>query len=436
MSYNSRQKVPPKILIASMMGNCLEQYDFMLYVFLAPFLAPVFFPTEDKLVSLILSMSVYAIGFIARPLGAIFFGKIGDISGRRKALSMSIFGMAFFTACMGFVPSYEQIGVLAPLLIILLRLLQSFCVAGEYNGAALFVLEHTPAHKENFISGVYVSSGALGTLLASLTLWFVLNYQVQWNSLWRVSFIFPAVFGLVGYYIRRSLTEDLFPQRDSVKEESLSLRQTFKEYPFELLLVFGIASFSGCLIYFLMAFPSAFIPQISSISLQQMSKISSIILFIYAFNLWFMGYISDLVGSWVMMVANTLLLLIFAPLFYSGLLSNNIFYISVSLLGLSFFVAAFLAPSHVLMKNLFPLRKRYTAISLAFNVGNGFLGATSSAIAMMLYKITGNPLSPLFYLIFCGSLFLSTWVVFLIKKGYILYDWGWNDDKKTDKILL
>ena len=111
MSYNSRQKVPPKILIASMMGNCLEQYDFMLYVFLAPFLAPVFFPTEDKLVSLILSMSVYAIGFIARPLGAIFFGKIGDVSGRRKALSMSIFGMAFFTACMGFVPSYEQIGV-------------------------------------------------------------------------------------------------------------------------------------------------------------------------------------------------------------------------------------------------------------------------------------------------------------------------------------
>ena len=410
--------LPFRVLMASMMGNALEQYDFMLYVFLSPVLAQVFFPTQDKVVSLILSMSVYAVGFLARPLGALYFGHMGDTQGRRKALCLSIVGMSVSTGCMGLVPSYETLGLLSPCLIVLLRLVQSFCVAGEYNGAGLYVLEHMSRGRQNLVSGIYTSSGAFGMLLCSLTLWGVLSLVPLYPQIWRIAFVFPVIFGGIGYYIRRSLTESFSLSKAEVSSKNVFslLQEIFRENLGGLLLVFGISSFSGCLVYFLMALPNVFIPQVSSITLQQISQISTLILVIYIANLWIMGAVADRFGSLSLMIGASLLLCLAMPFLYRGLIAGDLFLLGVCLGILSTFVAAFLAPSHVVMKSLFPPHLRYTGISLGFNLGTGILGATSAAVSMGLYKMTGNSFAPLFYLLFCATLFLSIAFFFLIHK--------------------
>ena len=414
----SSSKISPRILIASMMGNALEQYDFMLYVFLSPVLAKIFFPAQDKIVSLILGMSVYAVGFLARPLGALYFGHIGDSQGRRKALCLSISGMALSTGCMGLIPSYETLGVFSPCLMILLRLVQSFCVAGEYNGAGLYVLEHMSKGRQNLASGIYTSSGALGMLLCSLTLSLVLSLVPTYPQVWRVAFIFPVIFGGVGYYIRHSLRENFSPQQgESIQSNFLfSLKELSQENLWGLIMVFGISSFSGCLVYFLMALPNAFVPHVSSITLEKVSQISTYILILYMVNLWLMGALADRFGSLRMMMSSCLLLCLTLPFLYRGLISGDLFRLTVSLGFLSAFVAAFLSPSHVVMKTLFPPHLRYTGISLGFNLGNGFLGATSAPISMGLYKITGNSYAPLFYLLFCATLFISVAALHLMRQ--------------------
>ena len=415
MSSMAKLKQLPKILVASMMGNCLEQFDFALYIYLAPVLAPLFFPAEDKITSLILSLSVYAMGFITRPLGAVYFGRIGDSESRKKALSLSIFGMALSTAAMGLVPTYAQIGICAPFLIIALRLIQSFCVAGEYNGAAIFVLEQTPSHRQNLISGIYTSSGSIGSFFASLVLGVVLRYQADYESLWRFAFIIPLIFGFIGYYIRQSLPESL--TSDQMMKEPSSLKQTFQKYPYELFFAFGIASFSGCVYYFMFSFPSVFIPLASSYTLKDISTIISIVSLAELVNLWVMGHLADRIGSEKMMMLSAFGIFLLGAIYYMGIISNNYIYISVSLILFTFFVASFLAPSHVVTMKLFPMNKRYTAVSLAFNLGNGLLGATSSLIAITLYKITENPLMPLFYLFFCAALFLLSFNLYFMKKN-------------------
>ena len=417
MPQSDTPKLSVKILLITMLGNGIEQFDFILYILLTPVLAPLFFPAEDKILSLILSLSVYAVGFVARPLGALYFGQMGDRKGRKQALSMSIFGMAFAMAAMSFLPTYDQIGIWAPMLLISLRLLQSFCVAGEYNGGAIYILEQTPPHRQNFIGGVYSSSGSLGLVLGSLTLAIVLKYQLVWDFAWRFAFLLPCLFGFTGYYIRKSLPETLSTHKRP--SQSCALKTILSQYSHEMFLAFSMASLSGCLIYFLLAFPNIFIPLISNFTLTQMSPVITFVLIIFTINLWFTGYLADRVGSEKFMVLSTITLLIAGPVLYAGFLSQNIVCVTISLSLFTFFVASVVAPAHMMMMKLFPAETRYTTISLAYNLGNGLLGASSSMIAMSLYKTTSNILTPIFYIFFCVALFLLSFILYLNKKNQI-----------------
>ena len=162
-----------KIILASMSGNVLEYYDFTIFVFLTPLISPLFFPNEDKVVSLIAGLGTYAVGFFMRPFGGLFFGYIGDTYGRKKALTLSIFMMAIPTALMGCLPTYEQIGILAPLLLICCRLCQGLCAGGEYNGASIFTVENVQKTGVG-ISGALISScSAIGSLSASIVASFI-----------------------------------------------------------------------------------------------------------------------------------------------------------------------------------------------------------------------------------------------------------------------
>lgn len=172
---------------AGIIGNLLENYDSALFGLLAPFIAPLFFPDQDPLTSLILTYGMLTLGFFTRPVGSLFFGWIGDLYGRRKALIGSLIGMAMTTFAMGSLPTYAEIGLFAPVFLALGKMLQSFFVAGENAGGAIFVLEHTNSSKRGLNSGIYDSSSIVGILIASGMVAFLSQHGVIQEG-WRVLF--------------------------------------------------------------------------------------------------------------------------------------------------------------------------------------------------------------------------------------------------------
>jgi len=195
-----------KAILAAMIGNALEYYDVMLYGFFAAALAPLFFPTTNHFVSITASLGTFAAGFLMRPLGGILFGHLGDRYGRRMALAFSILLVTVPTLTIGLLPTYEYIGIAAPIILVVCRLLQGLCVGGEYSGAAIFVIEHSKKKQEAFAGSVLCATGFLGGFLGTiLGLICTLPYMPTWS--WRIPFLIGSIIGLIGYYIRTQVDE-------------------------------------------------------------------------------------------------------------------------------------------------------------------------------------------------------------------------------------
>src|ERR1700722_11205305 len=192
--------------LAIILGNALEYYDFMLYGFFATILAPLFFPSENPSLSLIASMGSYGVGFLARPLGGIFFGHLGDRQGRKHTLSLSILLVTIPTLGIALLPTYAQIGIWAPLLLLLCRIFQGFCLGGETSGAMTYIIENAKPQEKDTASAWLVLSCYLGTLVGTgLGAVFTLSFMPEWG--WRLTFVMGSLIALVGYYIRKKLKE-------------------------------------------------------------------------------------------------------------------------------------------------------------------------------------------------------------------------------------
>src|SRR5499426_828520 len=234
-----------KAVVAGTIGNVLEWYDFGVYGYLATTMSQLFFPGEDKTISLLKAFAVFGVGFVMRPVGSILFGIYGDRFGRRLALSAVIFLMAFSTVAIGLLPTYAQAGVLAPILLVVVRLFQGLSAGGEWGGSTSYIVEFAPAGRRSFFGSwqlVGVGGGFLrGSLIAAL-----LNAaltqadRLAWG--WRLPFLFGIAVGAVGFYLRWRLTET--PKYSEIEEQgavaAAPLGEAFKRYPRETLLAFGV----------------------------------------------------------------------------------------------------------------------------------------------------------------------------------------------------
>ena len=220
MSTTSTMK---RTLLAGAIGNVLEWYDFALYGYFAPVFAALFFPSDSASVSLISAFGVFAVGFLARPLGALLFGYWGDTVGRREALAWSILLMAIPTCLVGLLPTYETIGVVAPIALTLFRFLQGLSVGGEFTGSATFLVEHAAASQRGYIgswAGFSAQIGALlgsgvGALIASSLTEEALH---QWG--WRIPFVMGSLIAVVGWYLRTRVPESPAFETIRRKEDS------------------------------------------------------------------------------------------------------------------------------------------------------------------------------------------------------------------------
>ena len=250
---------PRKVASASFIGTTVEYYDFFIYGTAAALVFPsLFFPDSSPLVGTLLSFATLGVGFLARPIGGIVFGHYGDRVGRKTMLVISLLIMGTATVFMGLLPTYEQIGLAAPLLLTVLRLVQGFAVGGEWGGATLMAVEHAPAGKRGFY-GAFPQMGApAGVGLATIAFYLAAKLEpgqfASWG--WRVPFLLSAILVIVGLLIRLSIAES--PEFEKVRESNdrvkLPIAEAFRRHPREIFLVAGTYLSQGVLAYICMSY--------------------------------------------------------------------------------------------------------------------------------------------------------------------------------------
>lgn len=399
-----------KAIFAAMVGNALEYYDVMLYGFFAAMLAPLFFPTDNPMISTLSSLGTFAAGFIMRPLGGIFFGHLGDKFGRRQALVLAIFLVTIPTFTIGVLPTYAEIGLFAPIILLTCRLLQGLCVGGEYSGASIFVIEYSKRGRESFAGSILcaagLSGGVLGTFLGFI---FTLPFMPPWG--WRIPFLIGSCFGLIGYYIRTKISET--PDFIRHKKENISkvpLWNVLQNRKRNLFCTMGIGATALIPLYL----SSVYMGHILSTELHM--SISHIMLVNVTLNIFIvlllplMGNLADSrVGKENLMIFSSLISILIAyPLFFllkvHLSLPNIIFCQAV----LAITNAAFAAPSMALLTTFFPVHERYSGIGFGYALGGALLGGTTPLIVVSLVNCLNSPMIPAYYLMFSGAMGIAS----------------------------
>lgn len=401
--------MPPlrKTLIAGMIGNVMEWYDFALFGYFAPVIATLFFPSDRHLVSLINTFGVFAAGFLMRPVGAAVFGHVGDTMGRKKALAASVILMALPTFLMGVLPTYEQIGAAAPILLTLLRLLQGLSVGGEYTGSITFLVESAPAGRRGYVGSWTPFSACAGVLLGSgVGALFTsdLPHDALYAWGWRLPFLCGIVIGGVGLYIRAGIAEspDFETVRRSGEVAASPVRDALTSRRSEILTAVGLNWLNGTAFYTLFVYLTTYLASILKFPLGSALTINTISMTVLAALMPVMGALSDKVGRKPLLLVGSLgLALLSYPLF--RLLVHDTFgFILAGQLMFALLVSIYFGPLPAVLVELFPARERCSGLSIGYNLALALFGGSAPLIATYLIKETGNILSPSFYLIACS----------------------------------
>lgn len=390
-----------KAIFAAMVGNALEYYDVMLYGFFAAMLAPLFFPTENETLSILSSLGTFAAGFVMRPLGGIIFGHLGDKLGRRQALVLAIFLVTIPTLTIGLLPTYAEIGMAAPIILILCRLLQGLCVGGEYSGASIFVIEYSKRGREAFASGLLsaagMSGGVLGTLIGFLT---TLPMMPSWG--WRIPFLIGSLFGLIGYYIRTRINETpVFIEHENEETAKIPLWNILLKRKHNLLCTIGLGATSLIPLYMCTVYMGHLLSTELHLSPSEIMLVNIVVSIELMTFVSLMGYLADRVGKQTLMMTSCLLFVLVAyPLFFflkTHLSVQNVLLCQAIIALLN---TAFVAPTMPLLSTLFPVHERYSGIGFGYALGGAFLGGTTPLIIVTLEKWFETPMIPAYYLIF------------------------------------
>jgi MFS transporter, MHS family, proline/betaine transporter len=393
-------------LMAASIGNVFEYYDLTVYAFLATILSKNFFPNKNAVVSLLASFATFAVGYLARPVGGLIIGRIGDRHGRRTALLITIFGMAIGTVGIGVLPTYAQIGVLAPTLLVLTRLLQGLSAGGEWGSATSFIAESAPQRRRGYLGGIGQASIAASTLLGSLvaaaiaTL-FTPDQMQAWA--WRTPFLFGGLLLPIGFYMRRCMEET-----PVFASERNKVPQSLPEFgsPFSMMAkAFGFTIAWTISYYVMLHYMPTFLTQFAGLSPSEALWGNAMALVVLVATTPFFGLLSDRIGRKpLLLTACAALVILPWPVFYV-ILHNASF---ASIVGLqiliNLFIAAFSGAGPAALAELFPTHSRIMLLSFSYSLCTALFGGFAPFIATWLIDRTGSPISPTYYLIASGLL--------------------------------
>src|SRR5947207_12429736 len=397
-----------RMIVAATIGNVLEWFDFVVYGFFAVTIAEVFFPAHDPTVSMLITFGAFGLAYFVRPLGAIVVGSYTDRAGRKAGLLLSIALMMIGTTLMALTPGYATIGMAAPILITLARLLQGFSVGGEFGSAVSFLSEHA-GDRRGFSSNWAFSTGGMITVLASLfglTLTTVLSHEqlVDWG--WRIPYVFGMLVGPAGLYIRSKLVET--PEfLKAEKPETIPISDLLRRYPLEVVLALGISIISNASFYIL-----AYIPTygVKTLHLPASAGFTATLIggLILAIGCPLAGHWSDKMTSRPLLMMITCWLFLLTPYaaFYLMVTWPSLAACIIAVGWLQLVKAGYSGVLPSLLSELFPVETRAIGVALGFSTAVSIFGGLAPLVATSLIAATGDSLSPSYYLIFTALLSL------------------------------
>jgi MHS family proline/betaine transporter-like MFS transporter len=388
----------PRILAAGAIGNVLEWYDFAAYGYFASIFGRNFFPDENPFLSLLSAYGVFAVAYMMRPLGSILFGHIGDRFGRKQALVISAAAMALSTFSIGLLPTYAAVGVIAPILLIVLRMIQGVSVGGEYTTSIIFLVEQSAPNRRGFVGSWASFSATVGILLGS-AVGVVVSGQLDPAELsawgWRIPFLPGILLGAVAYVMRRQLIDEDFSR---VRFEQLPLVEAFKTSWRDIVRGFAITIALAVGFYLVFVYLATYLQQVDSITASHALGINTISMILMAAVTPLFGALSDRVGRKVLVGSALVAIVVLSwPLF---LLLDHPATPTILLgqCGFAILIAAFGAALPATLVELYPRRIRCSALSVSYNAAMGFAGGTAPMVAVYLMGTTRSPISPAIYL--------------------------------------
>lgn len=405
-----------KAATASFIGNFVEWFDYAAYGYLATVIAEVFFPDSAPTTALLATFAVFAISFVVRPIGGIFWGHVGDRYGRRAALSVSILIMSGASFAIALIPGYATIGMLAPALLLVARLCQGFSASGEYAGASAFLAEYAPDRHRGLYTSIVPASTAAGLLLGSLfatVLHTLLSDAALEGWGWRLPFLLAGPFGLIGRYIRLHLEDtpkfrELCDRRQEVVgvAEQSPIRVLLSAHRRAVVIAFGVTSLNAVAFYLLLSYLPTYLTTELDVDESMAFLSSSIALTVYIGAIFGMGRLSDRWGRRRMLVsASVLFVLASVPLF---VLAGRVGFAALVAIQVVFGVMLTLNDGTlpVFLSELFPTSVRYSGFAFSFNSANALFGGTAPLVATALIAVTGSDLAPAWYLTAIAALAL------------------------------
>jgi MHS family proline/betaine transporter-like MFS transporter len=411
---------PGRIIAAACVGNALEWYDIAVYSFFAVYIADEFFTNDDPTVSLVLALGTFAVSFLIRPLGALVLGGYADRSGRKPALTLSLALMVLGTLLICVMPSYDTIGVAAPIGILVARLIQGFAAGGEFGSATAMMVEHLPGRR-GFAASWQFTSQAMSSLIAA-SLGTLLTTTLSDDALhswgFRIPFLVGLLVGPAGIYIRRHVPEP--PAAAEVLASDVPrtpVRDVLRSHKLAVLLTVGVLAATTCLNYMITYIPTYSVdtlglPDSTGFIATLVAGVVLLLVTSYA------GHLSDRLGQIRLMGPAAALILVFIyPMFAFMVGVPALGTLVVVLFFMALFKGTYFGPMGALMADLFPTETRATGMAVGYNVGVAIFGGFTPLIATGLLDWTGNDASPAFWVMVAAAVSLVSLTVIRRRLG-------------------
>ncbi|MCZ0874130.1 MFS transporter [Peribacillus sp. AS_2] len=408
-----------RILVASLVGSSIEWFDYFLYGTVAALVFnQLFFVNEDPTIGLLLSYASFALAFFIRPFGGVIFSHIGDRIGRKKTLVITLSLMGIATFGMGLLPTYQAVGIWAPILLITLRLVQGLGIGGEWGGALLLAVEYAPAEKRGLFGAIPQMGVTIGMLLGTVALSIMTmlpeNAFMTWG--WRIPFIFSALLVFFGLWIRKGIDET--PSFKKVKESGevpkLPIVETLKNYWREVLIAVGAKVVETAPFYIFSTFVVSYAT--ANLGFSRTATLTAVMIatIITTILIPIMGNLSDKIGRKKLFIGGTIGMALFAfPYFWLLQQKSVLLLIVATVIGLGVIWAPITAVLGTMFSEIFDAKIRYTGITLGYQIGAALAGGTAPLVATALLDRFNNSYVPVaIYIIFASVLSLAAiWAV-------------------------
>jgi MHS family proline/betaine transporter-like MFS transporter len=391
-----------KVIAAGMIGNVLEWYDFSVYGYFASSIGLNFFPRQDSVAQLLAAFAVFALGYLVRPIGGALIGHVGDHYGRRAALTVSVTAMAVPTFLVGLLPGYPTLGLLAPVLLVLLRMVQGLSVGGEYTSSMVFMVERAAAGRRGLTGAIAACGSGVGTLLGSgvgATIAGLMTKETLNDWGWRIPFLLGLVVGVIGFILRRQVTE-LAPAKSS---ERSPIVEALRDHWRLVLRLAALSVFNGVSFYVMFLYVASWLQTADGISPAHALEINTISMVTLLPALLVSGVLSDRYGRKPVLMLSTAFAVVLAwPLFWL-MYHPSPALILAGQIALGIIIAFYGGTQATTMVESAPPRVRCTAVALGYNTTLAVFGGLSPLVATWLVGRTADELAPAYLIMVAAA---------------------------------